>query len=84
VEYILASRISRRKLQYRVKWFGYNNDPKWYPAWNLKNAPISIQDFHNQYPDASGPPKRLAEWLQAAEKEGFVDDHPDNNLPVHD
>jgi hypothetical protein len=28
-----------------------------------------------------GPPMRLPEWLQAAEDDVFLDDHPDDDKP---
>ena len=83
VEKILAVRLYRGKLQYRVKWIGHDDDPDWYPAGNLKNAPRALRDFHQEYPDRPGPPKRLQIWLQAAEDEKFVGDHKEDDRP-HD
>ncbi|KGQ01369.1 hypothetical protein PAAG_11947 [Paracoccidioides lutzii Pb01] len=42
VEDVLASRISRGKLQYRVKRLGFDDDSTWYPAPNLKGSPHLI------------------------------------------
>lgn len=82
VEEILASRLRYRKLQYRAKWIGYDNDLNWYPARDFKNSPVKLQIFHTTNPEAPGPPRRLLEWLRAAEDEEFLDDHPDDDYPV--
>ena len=59
VEQVLAVRLRYRKLQYRVKWIGHDDDPVWYPARNLKNAARCLREFHEAYPNEPGPPKRL-------------------------
>jgi transposase InsO family protein len=79
VEQVLAVRLNRQKLQYRVKWIGHDDDPEWYPAGDFVNSPIAIRDFHAQYPDQPGPPKRLPIWLDAAEKEEFIPEHEEDN-----
>ncbi|ODH45806.1 hypothetical protein GX48_08110 [Paracoccidioides brasiliensis] len=38
VEDVLASCISRKKLQYQIKWLGFDKDSTWYPAQNLKRS----------------------------------------------
>lgn len=83
VEEILASRVHRGKLQYRAKWRGTDDDRrKWFPARNFKGAPHKIRDFHAQYPDKPGPPRRLQEWLRAWEAEDDVlPDIPEDDLP---
>jgi RNase H-like domain found in reverse transcriptase/Reverse transcriptase (RNA-dependent DNA polymerase)/Integrase zinc binding domain/Integrase core domain/Chromo (CHRromatin Organisation MOdifier) domain len=55
VERILASRWNRSKLEYRVKWTGYDDDPAWYSAENFTNAPEKIQEYHAAYPNKPGP-----------------------------
>lgn len=82
VEEILASRLRYRKLQYRVKWTGYDEDLNWYPARDFKNSPVKVQIFHAANPEAPGPPRRLLEWLRAAEDEEFTDDHPEDDYPI--
>jgi hypothetical protein len=84
IERILASRIMWKKLRYRVSWLGHDPDPKWYPASYLKNAPLALKDFHEQHPEAPGPPVRLQDWLQAAEEDRFMDDEDDDDMPVAD
>ena len=64
-----------------MKWVGHDDDPEWYPAGNLKNASTALRDFHSQYPELPRPPKRLTEWLQAAEDEEFVPDHEEDDRP---
>ncbi|KAF1939925.1 hypothetical protein EJ02DRAFT_351240, partial [Clathrospora elynae] len=39
VERIPDARFNRKKLQYRVQWLGYEDDPVWYDASNFKNNP---------------------------------------------
>lgn len=83
VEEVLASRVYQRKLQYQVKWIGYEEDRTWYPAANFKGSPHRVRDYHQRYPDRPGPPCRLQEWLKAWE-EGVdeIEDHPDDNTPA--
>ena len=51
VNYILDSRIRRRKLEYYVDWVGYDvSNRSWEPAIVLTNANNAIQDFHNKFP----------------------------------
>ena len=68
IDQVLASRIMWRKLRYRVSWLGRDPDPKWYPAGYLKNAQLALKAFHDANPEAPGPPRRLHEWLEAAER----------------
>ena len=68
VQQILASRISRGKLQYQVQWVGYDPDPTWYPASNFKNSPLLLRDFHSNYPNKPGPPRDLYDWVQEWEQ----------------
>lgn len=81
VERILASRISKGKLQYQVQWKGCDTDFTWYPAHGFKGAPYKIQNFHGMFSDQPGPPKRLTEWLEAWEAGQELDDVPDDDLP---
>ena len=79
VERVLDSRIHRRKLQYHVKWVGFDEDRTWYPASNFIGSPHRLRAFHVDYPNRPGPPKRLENWLRAWENgEDDVDDHPDD------
>jgi hypothetical protein len=59
VEAILDSRIFRRKLQYLVKWKGFENtedEHSWQPANNVANSDDVVRDFHAAYPDKPKPP----------------------------
>jgi len=79
VEEVLAVRIRYGKLQYRVKWIGYDEDPEWYPASNLRNAPHKIRDYHTANPTKPGPPKRLQEWMRCWEEGEEADYHKDDD-----
>ena len=82
VEKVLASRLYRKKLQYRVTWLGWDEDLTWYPAQNFKGSPHLIRDFHNANKSKPGPPRNLDNWLQAWEKGQDLPDIPDDNLPI--
>jgi hypothetical protein len=82
VERVLASRINRGKLQYKVNWKGCDPDEEWYPAANFKNAATAVHKFHEEYPDEAGPPVRLQEWLLAAAEDEIDADNPDDNKAV--
>ena len=69
VEDILAVQKYHGKLQYKVKWLGYDDDPEWYPVSNLQNAPHKLRDFHKQNPALPGPPKELNKWIAQWEAE---------------
>lgn len=84
VKVVLASQMYYGKLQYHVKWLGYDEDLNWYPASDFWNCIIKIQLFHHHKPQALGPPKHLVQWLEAAENDEFLYNDPDDNLPVND
>lgn len=81
VEKILEARIYYRKLQYRVKWIGYTDDPEWYNAANFKNSPYKLREFHTAKSSYPGPPTRLDYWVKSWEQDREVADHPDDNKP---
>ncbi len=58
VEDILDVRSHQGKLQYRVKWVGWDEDREWYNATGFENSPEIIEDFHSRYPNKpkSGKP----------------------------
>jgi hypothetical protein len=56
---MLASRTLYGKLQYRVRYVGYDPDGKWYPASDFINAPVKLFEFHKKYPLKAGPPKNI-------------------------
>ena len=72
MEEIVVLRLRYQKLQYQVKWAGYDEDLNWYRARDFKNSPVKLQIFHAENPEALGPPCQLLEWLRAAEEE-FLD-----------
>ncbi|EED14174.1 conserved hypothetical protein [Talaromyces stipitatus ATCC 10500] len=78
---ILDSKMRWNKLHYQVKWLGYDPNPRWYLAANFKNAPRQLKSFHNRYPEKPGPPVNLQRWIEAAERDEFVnDDRKDNAI----
>ena len=86
VEKVLASRLFGRtkKLQYQVSWKGCDPDDVWYPASKLKNSSTLLETFHEDYPNAAGPPVRLDYWIRDAAADEFSDDHPDDDKAVRD
>jgi hypothetical protein len=82
VEEVMACKMNlNQRLLYRVKWRGYDTDNTWYPARNLKNSPRLLQEFHKQNLDCCKPPWRLPIWLEAAEKDEYIEDHTLDNWP---
>ena len=56
VEEILDSRMHRSKLQYLVKWLGYQSfENSWEPVANVKHAKSLVDVFHSRYPSKPGP-----------------------------
>ena len=53
VDQILDSRIFRNKLQYKIKWKGYEDpsEDTWEAKENLKNAILLTNQFHQEYPN---------------------------------
>jgi hypothetical protein len=43
---------------------------------------MRLKEFHQEYPQASGPPKRLQTWIDAAAADTDVPEHPDDNQPI--
>jgi Chromo (CHRromatin Organisation MOdifier) domain len=83
VDEILASKIVRGSLRYRVSWKGYDPDPTWYPAWNFVGCPQKLKEFHDSYLEQPGPPKYLDEWIECwhddSDKQPI--EHHDRNAP---
>ena len=81
VEEILASKVIRGFLRYRVSWIGYDPDPAWYPAWNFVGSPQKLKEFHEKYPEQPGPPKYLDEWIKCWDSDNEPLEHRDKNAP---
>ena len=79
---IIASRIYKNKLQYKVDWKGYNANKAFYNAKGFKGCPYKLYQFHRDNPQVTGPPKRLEEWLRAWENGKPINAHIDNNAPT--
>src|SRR5437763_337193 len=69
VKEVLAVRKRRGKLQYCVKWLGWDDNPEWYPASNLKHAPHKIQNYHTANPMQPRPRRRIQEWIRKWEED---------------
>ena len=55
---ILSSRRHRKKLQYLVRWTGFDqtdDQESWEPAENLQHAPDLVREFHRTHPGLPGP-----------------------------
>jgi hypothetical protein len=84
VDEILASKLVRRSLRYRVRWKGYDLDSTWYPAWNFVGCPPKLKEFHDNYPEQPGPPKYLDEWIECwhdDDDDKQPIEHHDRNAP---
>ena len=58
VDYIVASRIHRRQLQYLVHWKGYEeHEHTFEPASNVKNAPLVVERFYKENEATQGKPR---------------------------
>jgi len=79
VDQILASKVVRKSLHYRVSWTGYDPDPTWYPAWNFVGSPQKLLEFHEKYPNQPGPPKYLDEWIKCWNTDMDPIEHKDKN-----
>jgi hypothetical protein len=56
VEEILNSRKFRRRLEYLVKWRGYDvAESTWESSLNLENSPELVRAFHEKFPSKPGP-----------------------------
>ena len=53
VEAIVDSRIHYHTLQFRIKWWGYDN-LTWEP-WNHLRDNLQLAPYHQQYPEWPGP-----------------------------
>ena len=82
VQEVLASRLTRGKLYYRISWVGHDNDLTWYPASDIKYSPAKLREFHLQNPDQPGPPRKLESWQKAWEDGREDYDDLDDDLPM--
>jgi hypothetical protein len=56
VKSVLDSRVYYRKVQYLVKWEGYDDSHNsWEPAANVSNSKELLKKFHKDHPDAPEP-----------------------------
>jgi len=58
VSEVVDSRIRYRKINYRVRWLGWEGTPEeysWEPPENLENAKDKLAEFHRRYPNKPKP-----------------------------
>jgi hypothetical protein len=56
VKKVLDSRVYYQKVQYLVKWLGYDHShDSWEPVSNVSNSKELIRKFHKDHPDAPKP-----------------------------
>src|SRR6266702_60915 len=81
IEEILACKLVRGILKYRVSWKGYDLDPIWYFVWNFIGSPQKLQEFHSCYPNEPRPLKYLNEWMECwySEDDKLLKEHKDKN-----
>ena len=82
IDKILASKLIRNKLKYQVSWIGHDPDPEWYVASSFIGSPHKLRAFHERFPDAAGPPRKLPEWIRAWEEGNEDTKHLEDNRPV--
>jgi transposase InsO family protein len=81
VQEVLAVKLVRKKLRYRIKWKGWDDDPDWYSASALSNSPVELRRFHIANPERPGPPKNLQYWLACAENDLYPEPRNDDDQP---
>ena len=64
VKQLLAVWVYQKKLQYRAKWVGYEDDPTWYDAEAFQHSPYLIHNLHCAYPNLPPPSTKLDQWLR--------------------
>src|SRR5579871_4891225 len=79
---ILASRVKNRVLQYKAEWEGCDPDDTWYDANSFINSAVKVKEFHDTYPNEAGPPMRLTQWLEAAQKDEVLQPIPEDLLAI--
>ena len=82
VEQVLAVKLVRGKLKYRVKWKGYDDDPEFYLASALRNSPLVLQQFYKANPYRPGPPANLDYWLECAQQDKFPEERNNDDKAV--
>lgn len=58
VESIFDSRFRYRKLQYLIKWLGYD-ETEWHSYTDITHCEELLEEFHSRHPDKPGPPVAL-------------------------
>jgi len=81
VQDVLAVKLVRGKLRYRIQWKGWDPDPEWYPASALSNSPLALRAFHENNPTQPGPPANLQYWLDCTLNDTYPTARHDDDKP---
>jgi hypothetical protein len=80
VQEVLAVKLTRGKLSYKIKWKGWDDDPEYYPASALSNSPLALQRFYETaYTGPIRRPKNLQYWLDCAQNDVFPETRKDDS-----
>ena len=60
VDDILDAKKHGRRVLFRVKWKGYDEDKQWYPSTNFENSPEIVDDFYRRNPTKPRTANRVA------------------------
>lgn len=71
-----------RKLQYKAKWKGCDEDLTWYVASSFNHSLLALQKFYDAYSSLLGPLKNLDYWLQCTEQEISPEVRSDDGKPI--
>ena len=80
VEKILGVRLVRRKLRYRVKQKGFDDDLDKYSTADLRNTLVALQQFYYDYPNQLSLLYNLQYQLDYVQKDINTKDRVGDNL----
>ena len=62
-----------------MKWLGFDDDPVWYRASDLTNAPYKLRDYYAANPTKLSLPKQLQKWIRRWENDEEINDNNDDD-----
>ena len=71
VKAILDKKVKRNRIQYRVKWKGYE-DTTWEPSSNLRQARDAVEDFKRRNMGGNQPPNRHGNGCKARREDEAI------------